>query len=299
MSFLRSLTSTSMRVLPTRMPIRAAPLASRFYSTQGNRNAAPKFRYLVFIVALSSVGFYYSATNLVDKKAPQAYTEADYEAHKKKMRVLHKKSAFRSDEAQVVFVLGGPGSGKGTQCEKLVREYDFVHLSAGDLLRDEQKREGSEYGSLIADYIRNGEIVPQEITIALLRRAMKDEIVRRLDDKEHDHQFGGPCKFLIDGFPRKMDQALKFEEDVAPCRFVLFFECPEEIMLKRLLKRGESSGRTDDNIESIKKRFKVFEDTSMPVVNYFDKAGKVVNISCDQPEDVIFKQIQMVLESKV
>ena len=71
--------------------------------------------------------------------------------------------AFKSEEVTVIFVLGGPGAGKGTQCEKLVTQHNFVHLSAGDLLRAEQKREGSTYGDLIAQYIREGEIVPMEV----------------------------------------------------------------------------------------------------------------------------------------
>ncbi|KAJ3190099.1 bifunctional uridylate/adenylate kinase [Gaertneriomyces sp. JEL0708] len=168
-------------------------------------------------------------------------------------------------DTTVVFVLGGPGAGKGTQCANLVRDYGFVHLSAGDLLRAEQNRPGSKYGDLIRNYIKEGQIVPMEITIALLHQAMQEAASDR---------------FLIDGFPRKMDQALKFEEEVCDGRFVLYFECPEEEMLRRLLKRGETSGRDDDNIESIRKRFKTFTDTSFPVIEYYAKLGKVRTVSC-------------------
>jgi UMP-CMP kinase len=163
---------------------------------------------------------------------------------------------FSPKNVTVLFVLGGPGAGKGTQCANLVRDYHFTHLSAGDLLRAEQDRPGSEFGDLIKDYIKDGKIVPMEVTVQLLENAIQDVV----KDSE-----GGKGKFLIDGFPRKMDQALKFEETVCPSRFVLFFDCPEEEMQKRLLNRGKTSGRTDDNAESIKKRFKVFEETSMPV----------------------------------
>ena len=84
-----------------------------------------------------------------------------------------------------------------------------------------------------------------------------------------------------------MDQALKFEESVCPSKFTLFFDCPEQVMLARLINRGKTSGRTDDNEESIKKRFKTFVETSMPVVDYFEKEGKVVKISAARgPEDV-------------
>ncbi|KAJ3037547.1 bifunctional uridylate/adenylate kinase [Rhizophlyctis rosea] len=186
-----------------------------------------------------------------------------------------------SKDTTVIFVLGGPGAGKGTQCANLVRDYGFAHLSAGDLLRAEQNRAGSQFGELISTYIKEGRIVPQEITIALLHKAMKES------DKS---------RFLIDGFPRQMDQALTFERVVCPAKLVLFFDCTEEVMLQRLLKRGETSGRADDNIESIKKRFKTFVETSMPVVDYFDKQGKVRKIQCTKPVDEVYTDTRHVID---
>ena len=84
--------------------------------------------------------------------------------------------------------------------------------------------------------------------------------------------------FLVDGFPRQLDQAQYFEDHIAKCKFVLFFDCPESALEQRLLKRGETSGRADDNIETIKKRFKTFIEASMPVVNWFDKMGRAVKV---------------------
>ena len=98
-------------------------------------------------------------------------------------------TTFSPEEVKVVFVLGGPGAGKGTQCANLVRDYGFRHLSAGDLLRAEQDREGSEYGEMIKKYIREGDIVPMEVTVKLLENAMKEDI----KDKH------GKGSFLIDG----------------------------------------------------------------------------------------------------
>lgn len=91
-------------------------------------------------------------------------------------------------EATVIFVLGGPGSGKGTQCAKLVKDFGFKHLSAGDLLREEQDRPGSEFGEMIKEYIKDGMIVPMEVTIQLLENAITQ--TKKEDD---NHQF------LIDG----------------------------------------------------------------------------------------------------
>lgn len=197
---------------------------------------------------------------------------------------------FAASDVTVIFVLGGPGAGKGTQCANLVRDYNFTHLSAGDLLRAEQERPDSEFGTLIKDYIKDGLIVPMEVTVQLLENAMT-EVIKK--DKD------GKGKFLIDGFPRKMDQALKFEETVCPAKFVLFFDCPEKEMQRRLMDRGKTSGRTDDNAESIKKRFKVFEETSMPVVDYFDKQGRVVKVVATKTPDGVYKETRGKLEERL
>ncbi|KAJ2236854.1 bifunctional uridylate/adenylate kinase [Coemansia sp. RSA 1722] len=184
-------------------------------------------------------------------------------------------ASFPFDKKTVVFVLGGPGSGKGTNSARLVEDFGFVHLSAGDLLREEQKRPVSQYGELIAHYIREGLIVPHEITIGLLRNAMMDH---------------PECnRFLIDGFPRNLVQAKAFEDTVCKAKKVLYFECPEGILLERLLDRGKTSGRSDDNIESIKKRFNTYVNDSKPVIDAFDKQGKVITVSCQGTMDSVYK----------
>jgi len=184
------------------------------------------------------------------------------------------------DQVTIIFVLGGPGSGKGTQCAKLVQEFGFKHLSAGDLLRAEQDRPGSQFATLIKDCIKNGTIVPMKVTIKLLETAILETI--------SSQKVAG---FLIDGFPRKMDQAVKFEDTVCQSKFTLFFDCPEETMEERLLNRGKTSGRADDNLEAIKKRFKTFEDTTMPVVEYFEAQGRVIKISAVPGPDEVNKEV--------
>ncbi|KAI0184607.1 P-loop containing nucleoside triphosphate hydrolase protein [Xylaria flabelliformis] len=216
---------------------------------------------------------------------------------------------FSADDVTVLFVLGGPGAGKGTQCERLVAAYGFTHLSAGDLLRAEQNRAGSQYGELIKDYIKNGLIVPMEVTIALLENAMRDAMTAAAAAKptststststtdNDDAPLKG--KFLIDGFPRKFDQAVKFEEAVCPAKFVLFYDCPEEEMERRLLERGKTSGREDDNAESIRKRFRTFVETSMPVVDYYEKQDRVVRIRADVPPDDVYRATQAELVKRL
>eukprot|EP00158_Paraphelidium_tribonemae_P005648 Partr_v1_DN27445_c1_g1_i2_m71973 putative adenylate kinase len=188
---------------------------------------------------------------------------------------------FSKETTTCIFVLGGPGAGKGTQCQNIVRDFHFVHLSAGDLLRAERNRPGSQYGELINNYIKEGQIVPMEITIKLLEAAMTESNATR---------------FLIDGFPRKMDQAVAFEEQVCESAMILYFECPDDVMLQRLLKRGETSGRVDDNEESIRKRFVTFHETSYPVIENYKKVGKVREISAINSADRVYEDVKVVLK---
>lgn len=181
----------------------------------------------------------------------------------------------------VVFVLGGPGSGKGTQCANVVEHFGFTHLSAGDLLRAEIKS-GSENGTMIQNMIKEGKIVPSEVTIRLLQQAMQDS---------------GNDKFLIDGFPRNEENRAAFERvtGIEPT-FVLYFDCPEEEMERRLLSRNQ--GREDDNIETIRKRFKVFLDSSLPVINYYDAKGKVRKVDAARPVEEVFESVKAIFSPK-
>ncbi|GMH36655.1 hypothetical protein BSKO_04528 [Bryopsis sp. KO-2023] len=187
--------------------------------------------------------------------------------------------ANANGERLIVFVLGGPGSGKGTQCSRLVEEFDVVHLSAGELLRAHMAS-GSPEGVMIADIIKEGKIVPSEVTIRLLQKAMDDS---------------GCSQFLIDGFPRNSENQQNFVTITGmDCHFVLFFDCPESVMQARLLSRKE--GRTDDNIETIKKRFKTFVESTMPVVQHYEKIDKVRRVDGNMPpnqvSDLVMKFFQ-------
>lgn len=194
-----------------------------------------------------------------------------------------------SAKPKIVFVLGAPGAGKGTQCEKIVEHFGFTHLSAGDLLREERKREGSEYGALIEDNIKNGRIVPVEITCALLENAMNKT-----------KEATGNDKFLIDGFPRNEDNLqgwnLKMAEKVQ-LLFVLFFECSEDQCIQRCLKRGESSGRSDDNLESLKKRFNTYINDTMPIIEHYRKQDLVNAIDAAPVPDEVFEAVKRAFEA--
>lgn len=285
--------------LPKSVPLAAlavgrqrSALTCRQYATgtetkntgNGNKTPRPSGKLLLILAALA-VGS--TVVSLSYQKTDPAEFLEDTPKEEKKEDLQADGPAFSADQVSVVFVLGGPGAGKGTQCAKLVNDYHFVHLSAGDLLRAERQREGSKYGELISHYIKEGLIVPQEVTVALLKQAITDNYQK------------GNTKFLVDGFPRKMDQAITFEEQIVPSKFTLFFDCPENVMLERLLERGKTSGRDDDNIESIKKRFRTFIETSMPVVEYFEKLSKVVKVSCNHPVDEVYKEVQAAVEEMI
>jgi len=208
------------------------------------------------------------------------------------------KAVFDHEKVTVIFVLGGPGVGKGTQCARLVQDFGFCHLSAGDLLRHEQDREGSQYGEMIKEYIRDGKIVPSEVTVKLLENAMREVLETRKDKTEHGWG-DGKGRFLVDGFPRKMDQALIFDQTVCQSQFVLFFTSTEEVMLQRLLERGKTSGRADDNEESIKKRFRTFLETSLPVVEYYKEKGKVVEVDSTKTVDEVHADTKAAVKGRL
>ncbi|XP_010052741.2 UMP-CMP kinase 3 isoform X3 [Eucalyptus grandis] len=194
--------------------------------------------------------------------------------------VTIEEGSLTEKKPTVVFVLGGPGSGKGTQCANIVQHFGFTHLSAGDLLRAEIKS-GSENGTMIQNMIKEGKIVPSEVTIKLLQKAIQES---------------GNDKFLIDGFPRNEENRAAFEAvtKIEP-EFVLFFDCSEEEMERRLLSRNQ--GREDDNIETIRKRFNVFLESSLPVIEYYNSKEKVRKIDAGKSVEEVFEAVKVIFTS--
>ncbi|XP_038905453.1 UMP-CMP kinase 3 isoform X2 [Benincasa hispida] len=135
---------------------------------------------------------------------------------------------------------------------------------------------------MIQNMIKEGKIVPSEVTIKLLQRAIEES---------------GNENFLIDGFPRNEENRAAFEvvTGIEPS-VVLFFDCPEEVMEKRLLRRNE--GRVDDNIETIRKRFRVFLESSIPVIQYYESKGKVRKIDAARPVEEVFESVKAVFTPK-
>jgi UMP-CMP kinase len=186
----------------------------------------------------------------------------------------------------VVFVLGGPGSGKGTMCSLAKAQLGWVHLSTGDLLRAERAA-GGETAAAIERYITAGELVPNAITVTLLKAAM-DTAMRET----------GKTNFLLDGFPRSLDNmegwyAIFGREAELP--MMLHFECPYAVLEARILGRAKYSGRSDDNIESMKLRFDTFKAKTLPTLELFQGKGKVVEVDASQSREDVYALVKQSL----
>eukprot|EP01060_Flectonema_neradi_P009195 TRINITY_DN16578_c0_g1_i1.p1 TRINITY_DN16578_c0_g1~~TRINITY_DN16578_c0_g1_i1.p1 ORF type:complete len:247 (+),score=47.36 TRINITY_DN16578_c0_g1_i1:53-793(+) len=174
--------------------------------------------------------------------------------------------------SHVVFILGPPGSGKGTQCAKVVEDFGSVHLRAGDILRAEV-RLGTDEGKQIAEHINAKEPVPSDLTIRLLKREIQ--------------KHGSNQTFLIDGFPRELTQAMTFEAEVGECTFVLSLEADEDTLRARLDKRHQVTGSPDDEPAAIKERFDNFRSKTQPVLEYYNALGKLRKIDASlSPSEV-------------
>jgi UMP-CMP kinase len=186
----------------------------------------------------------------------------------------------------VVFVLGGPGAGKGTQCDLIIKDFpEFKFFSAGDLLRAE-RASGSSLAGIINAKIDNGQMVPASITVDLLSNAMAS--------------CPPGSKFLIDGFPRNMDNVTVWDERIGEAcdvKFCLFLDCPEEVMINRILERSKTSGRTDDNIDILRKRFKAYENETMPIVNDFKTRGALRRVVADRPVEVVYDEVKAIMKT--
>jgi len=191
------------------------------------------------------------------------------------------KTPLKEAKLPVIWVLGGPGSGKGTQCERIVAKYGYTHLSSGDLLRAEVQS-GSERGKQLTEIMEKGELVPMFVVLDLLAEAMLSKLA-------------GSKGFLIDGYPREVAQGQEFEKEILPCTVILYFDVSDATMTERLLNRGKSSGRVDDNEETIKKRLDTFHKHSKPVIEAYKEKAKI--LPAERAPDEIFADVVAILDT--
>jgi adenylate kinase len=188
-----------------------------------------------------------------------------------------------------IILFGPPGSGKGTQSEKLIDQYGLVHLSTGDLLRKERQLR-TPLGIEAQQFIDKGQLVPDEVVIGMISSALDENPQAR--------------GFLFDGFPRTVAQAEALDRLLelkkSEIALVLFLEVDEEELIKRLINRGKTSGRTDDADESIqRKRQEVYKNETLPVAAHYAKEKKVVNVDGIGDIDAIFGRLTTHIDKRI
>ena len=177
-------------------------------------------------------------------------------------------------------LFGPPGSGKGTQSENIVTTYNLQHISTGDLLRDEVSRH-TPLGTEAKKYMDQGMLVPDEVVIGMISGKIDDAPDAR--------------GFVFDGFPRTrpqaeaLDKLLEFKQ--TKIHLVLALEVPEPELVKRLVGRGVTSGRSDDTEEVIAKRIKEYHSKTQPVANYYNEQGKLEHVTGDHTIADTFKTL--------
>ncbi len=179
-----------------------------------------------------------------------------------------------------IVIFGAPGSGKGTQSERIVEKYGINHISTGDVLRAEIKN-GTELGKTAKGYIDQGQLIPDELMIDILASGFDS--------------FKDSKGVIFDGFPRTIAQAEALKKMLAErgqdVSIMLDLEVPEEELMVRLIKRGKDSGRADDNEETIKKRLHVYHSQTAPLIDWYKNEKKYQHINGLGSMEGIFAEI--------
>lgn len=187
-----------------------------------------------------------------------------------------------------IVIFGAPGSGKGTQSDKLIEKYRLFHISTGDVLRDNIKR-GTELGAIAKDYIDKGQLIPDDLMVSILADV--------LDANREQARVG----VIFDGFPRTIAQAQALDAMLAErgtgVTAVVGLEVPEEELVQRILLRGKLSGRADDNLETVKNRLDVYHNQTAPLRDYYQKQGLYRAIEGLGAIDDIFGRICAVVDA--
>ncbi|HLW09082.1 MAG TPA: adenylate kinase [Fermentimonas sp.] len=184
-----------------------------------------------------------------------------------------------------IIIFGAPGSGKGTQSEKLTEKYGLEHVSTGDMLRAEIQA-GTEFGRKADSYISKGNLIPDEVMISKLSELMGKK--------------NGAKGFIFDGFPRTIAQGKALDSMMddhnEKVTIVISLEVEEDELIERILKRGEISGRSDDNRETIESRLSVYREQTEPLKSFYVEQGKLVRVPGQGSIDDIFESITTIID---
>ncbi|BFF96785.1 adenylate kinase isoenzyme 1 [Drosophila madeirensis] len=199
-----------------------------------------------------------------------------------KLKAEELRKAQAASEIPIIWILGGPGCGKGTQCAKIVEKYGFTHLSSGDLLRNEVAS-GSDKGRQLQAVMSSGGLVSNDEVLSLLNDAIS-------------RAKGSSKGFLIDGYPREKNQGVAFEERIAPADLALYFDCSEDTMLKRIMARAAAAAvkRADDNEQTIRARLQTFKLNTSAILELY--ADKTLTINAERDVDDIFQEVVQAIE---
>lgn len=189
------------------------------------------------------------------------------------------------NQSKVIIFLGPPGAGKGTQAQRLAAEHGLLQLSTGDILRDHIAR-GTELGLKVKPFLDSGQLVPDEILIALIRDKMNS-----LEDK----------RVIFDGFPRTQNQAKALDELLEelgiPVNAAPLLEVPDELLIERIVERGRLAAergepvRSDDNAETARKRQEVYRRETQPLIDYYQSRGKLYTVDGVGSLDEVYDRI--------
>lgn len=183
-------------------------------------------------------------------------------------------------------IFGAPGSGKGTQSAKIVEKYGFAHISTGDVLRAEIKN-GTELGKTAAEYINKGQLIPDSLMVGILASV-------------YDSLRATAKGVIFDGFPRTIPQAESLstllEERGEKVSAMIELNVPEQELITRLVERGKTSGRADDNEATIRQRLSVYENQTAPLMDWFEKKGLRHQVKGTGSLDCIFADVCAVID---
>ena len=203
----------------------------------------------------------------------------------KKIKTTQNKQDIRIKMKNIV-IFGAPGSGKGTQSDKLIKEYGLGHISTGDVLREEIKK-GTELGKTAQSYIDKGNLIPDDLMVDILAGV-------------YDSFGRGHKGVIFDGFPRTIPQAEALKQMLNKrgdkVAAMIELDVPEEELMKRLILRGQQSGRADDNEETIKKRLVVYHSQTQPLIEWYKQEGLHHHINGMGELDNIFADIKEVID---
>ncbi|KAL3922721.1 MAG: hypothetical protein SGILL_002051 [Bacillariaceae sp.] len=193
--------------------------------------------------------------------------------------VAHSEMFLSGRPARIILIVGGPGSGKGLLCERLVKECNVVHLSSGELLRDEVEQQ-TELGKHVQDIMSSGGLVSSAIMVTLMQKRMKDHPGKRI---------------LLDGFPRSQENARDLVTLCGRPELALHLMCDDTVLMERILKRGETGARSDDNFQTAIQRIRTYHRFHNVTLDFLrEEHVPIVNLDCSASADNVWEQLRSI-----